>query len=202
MEFYDRKAKCKRIQKTDLNGAPLPEAFYALITDEITEEGTPLNAESMNNAVSYAMAPGQAALDNLSNLRSAAAGKIDSLQGILDSNFNFHTRPCTAREYDGLGLTALKYDGKDIKALDCDVCGELLLACDKQNPSGYGIFDLRDPVTGQKDFLQNILNKLYDLMTQPFTAEEYDGLDKTAFAYDGLNITAINFDMRGKSLVI
>ena len=55
MEFTNRQSKCKKIQKTDVDGVPVAEAFYALITDELEldgnslpVEGTPLNDVTFN----------------------------------------------------------------------------------------------------------------------------------------------------------
>ena len=99
MEFSNRKAKCKKVQIADTNGVPQPEVFYALITDEVTQEGTPLNAENMNKVVEQ----GQVGIDILraetiqqtgalqrvlGNLRDATTGQISSLQEILNNIFN------------------------------------------------------------------------------------------------------------------
>jgi hypothetical protein len=241
MEFNDRKVKCKRIQKTDLNGNPLPEVFYALITDEVTQEGTPLNAEAMNkgnwrddetvsfktkgidtdvNAESNVtkiytdefgetwIVPPATSIEpyriGLGSLRDPTTGQKNYLQSILSNSHNIFTRPCTAKEYDDMNLARNTYDVKNIKALDFDICGKLMLTSSNQNFSGYSIFDLRDPTTGQKDFLQNILSNLFSLiaqMSEPFTAEEFDFFTPgiTRDLYEKKDITAINFDMRGKS---
>ena len=245
MEFSDIKSKCKKIQKTDMNGNPLPEAFYALITDESTESGTPLNAEVMNkgnwrddNSVSFAVNHGEtleqqsyltqiytsadgetwlvppagqkeqyqlsAGHKALNTLRDPTTGQKNHLQDIINNSVNLFTKPCTALEYDNLNLTAIDYDNKRVNALDCDVYGALVLKDQVGDFSGYdtSIFDLRDPTTGQKNFLQNILNNLFNLMAQSLTREEYDNLNLSAEAYDNKNITAINYDMCGRSLLI
>ena len=243
MEFSDIKSKCKKIQKTDMNGNPLPEAFYALITDESTESGTPLNAEAMNkgnwrddNSVSFAVNHGEtleqqsyltqiytsvdgetwlvppagqteqyqlsAGHKALNTLRDPTTGQKNHLQDIINNSVNLFTKPCTTFEYDNLNLTADEYDNREVKALDYDVCGELILKDSGGNFSGYSIFDLRDPTTGQKSFLQDILNNLFKLVTLSPAAEEYDDMNISSTAYDNKNITAINFDIRGKSLLI
>ncbi len=187
MEFSDRKTKCKKIQMTDTEGSLLPESFYALITDAgVTQEGTPLNAETLN----------------------AAFGEVDTqcrgLQSKLGNLYDTFTRAASAKEYDGMELSADTYDGKDMQASDYDICGHLMCAGDNPNFSGYSIFDLHDPTTGRKDFLQNIVSNLFSLISQitgSFTAEEFDGFtpEITRSFYDQKDISAIHFDQRGKS---
>jgi hypothetical protein len=102
-----------------------------------------------------------------------------------------------------LKLTAKDYDKKAIKALNYDVCGALALKNSGGSFSGYSIFDLRDPTTGQRSYLQDIINNLFNLMTQPFTADDFDNFipEITCDSYGNKDITAINFDMRGKSFI-
>jgi len=243
MEFIDREIKCNKIQKTDKNGLPLTEAFYALISDEVTQEGTVLNADVMNKgnwrddnsisfsikhdeplnpqpnatqiytasdgetwlvppegyAESYQLSAGHKALNTL---RDPTTGRKNNLQNIINNSINIFTNPCTAIEYDNSGLTADEYGKKNIKALDYDVCGALTLKGSGGNSSGYSIFDLRDPTTGQKGFLQDIINNLFNLFTLPLTVAEYEAKNFSAIYYDNIKITAINFDMRGRALLI
>jgi len=137
MEFSNRKSKCKKVQITDENGLAQTEAFYALIIDEVTQEGTPLNAENMNKISETgqtalttgqaALELGQAASDTLNNLYDPTTGKKDYLTTILNNIFNLMAEPFTVAEYDALPLSVLVYDGKNIGAFDFDMHGKSLV---------------------------------------------------------------------------
>lgn len=125
INFKDRKSKYKKIQKIDSQGYAVSESFYALITDEVVQEGTPLNAENMNYAISF----GKDAFDNLNNLRNPTTGRIDSLQNIISNLCSLITRPfaVTAKEYDDMDITALDYSKKNITAVNFDMRGKSFL---------------------------------------------------------------------------
>ena len=248
MEFSDRKTRFKKFRKTDQDGEPLSEEFFALITDEVTEEGTPLNAENLNkgnwrddDTISFAsyygasinpqpfatqlytakdgetwLVPPAGQKDRyqlsaghkaLNTLCDPTTGHKTHLQNIINNSFYFYSRSCTADMYDNLELSAEDYGNYNINMLDFDLCGELILAGGKRNPSGYGLFDLRDPTTGQKDFLQNIIYNIFyfltDAETNSFKAGEYDfyqsGTGIRRDFYESKNITARNFDLSGKT---
>ena len=246
MEFSDRKTKFKKFRKTDQDGEPLSEEFFALITDEVTEEGTPLNAENLNkgnwrddDTISFAsqksantvvypkenttkiytgddgetwiVPPAQkrkfyklsTGYDLLKDLRDPTTGQKSTPQKALNNTLDIFTQACTLNGYDNMNLSMHEYDGRSTKASDYDICGKLVFACGYSALSNYGIFDLRDPTTGQKNSLQGILNSLFSIMTQPFTMDEYDAIsDLSVYTYDTeTEITVSAFDMRGKSLL-
>jgi hypothetical protein len=90
------------------------EAFYALIDDEVIEEGTSLNAEIMNW------------LGSFDDLRDPTTGQKNVLQGVINNLFNIMTQPFTTIEYDELNTSAIIYDNKNITALNFDIRGRSL----------------------------------------------------------------------------
>lgn len=66
---------------------------------------------------------------------------------------------------------------------------------------------LYDPTTGLISQLQTVINNLYDSgREEALTATEYDELDDgeplTATAYDAYQLTAIDYDTKGKTLLV
>ena len=65
-----------------------------------------------------------------------------------------------------------------------------------------GLIIMTNPVTGQLDTIQNVINSIYDLTrTQALTAKEYDDLELTAKTYDDYEITALAYDTLGKNIL-
>jgi len=181
MEFSNRKAKCKKIQITDENGLSLPESFYALITDEVTEAGTPLNAENMNKG----------------NWRDDTTISFMS----NDSNVTIQPEANITKIYtDENGETWLLPPSAMIEKYKLNSGQKALNNLSK----------LYDPTSGKINSLQEIVCNLISFVTGSLTAEEYDNLADplsarpiTADVYDiQISISALDYDMYGKKLII
>ena len=62
---------------------------------------------------------------------------------------------------------------------------------------------LYNPVTGEYQNLQTVINSLYDnTRDDALTATEYDGLELTATEYDAYDLTASQYDTNGKSYLM
>ena len=65
-----------------------------------------------------------------------------------------------------------------------------------------GEIDIMNPMTGQMENINVVVNDLYDLLRDGISAEEFDDLELTATEFDSLEITAYDFDFKGKEILI
>lgn len=70
-----------------------------------------------------------------------------------------------------------------------------------------GQITIYDPTTGMESPLQTVIDNLYNgSRDEALTAEEYDELDNgeplTATAYDAYQLTAVDYDTKGKTLLV
>ena len=94
-----------------------------------------------------------------------------------------HAMTCT--EYDTQGKTAAQWDGLNFTALTYDTQSKELLILNMY----------RNPFTGEKDTLQNIIDALAQATTtEAITATDYDAAELTAEEFNALNLTAHMYD--------
>lgn len=66
-----------------------------------------------------------------------------------------------------------------------------------------GLINIYDPMTGQVEPLQTVINNIYNVLnTDGITASEFDALDLTVTAFEAYQITAYNFDSQSKTILV
>lgn len=116
-------------------------------------------------------------------------GFRNSIQQVIDTLISFHACGNNCLTLDGLGLTASEYDNIQFTAFQFDFKG-IVERCGKYI----------NPITGEMDKLQNILNMIVGQLQNGLTAEQFDGLNVDCETLDGIEYTAYEFDFSGISL--
>ena len=118
--------------------------------------------------------------------------KTDLVTLIYDVYDACRDHALTAEEYDQLGLTAKQWDDLGYTAIEYDTQAKERLLLNQY----------RNPFTGQRDTLQNIIDMLAQATTdQAITAAEYDAAELTAEEFNALNLTAYLYDFYAKQFI-
>lgn len=120
-------------------------------------------------------------------------GKYEGIQVVLYDIVNLIERSygITAKDYDGLKLTAAEYRDKRVTAIDYTAKAYFLFKLQE-------VFRMINPFTGRFDDIKNVIKKLVDFHRNAPTATYYDTtVNISAVNYDGKNITADNYDFGG-----
>lgn len=118
--------------------------------------------------------------------------KTDLVTCIYDIYDATRDHAMTATEYDQQGLTAAGWDGLNWDALTYDTKSKELLMLNQY----------RNPFTGERDDLQNIIDALAQATTdQAITAADYDAAELTAEEFNALNLTAAVYDFDAKRYI-
>jgi hypothetical protein len=113
-------------------------------------------------------------------------GFKNTIQQVIDTLISFHQCGNNCFTLDGMDLTASQYDAIGYTAFQFDFKG-LIEKCGKYI----------NPITGELDKLQDILNMIVGQLQNGLTATQFDSMSADCDTLDGLEYTAYEFDFLG-----
>jgi len=116
-------------------------------------------------------------------------GFQNTIQQVIDTLASFHMCGNNCVTLDGLDYTATQYDAVGFTAYEFDFKG-IIKTC--------GLYT--NPVTGEKNDLQRILNDIAHIYTMNVTAKQFDDAEIDCDTWDGYDITAYEWDYYGLNI--
>ena len=101
-----------------------------------------------------------------------------------------------------IGELSNQYTDIEISKLEVRISDQLDDIYDRLDKLKFELPDVRNPITGRNDNIQNVLDFMYKMLRYgAYSAEEYDKLGLTAEEYDALQLTALEYDLYAKCII-